>query len=263
MAILVAHGGHDGRMTRLGHRQKMVWRVGRTNGVDRDANVAIGAVLEADRARQTRSQFAMHLRLGRPRADGAPGDQVSRVLRRDGIEEFCRARQAQLIDLEQDATRQTQAFVDAEGVVEARVVDQAFPAHRGARLLEIHAHDNDQVVSKALGLLGQLLRVVHRQVVIVNRARADDDQQTVIGTMQGAMDGLAGIVGGLRRPAGNRVLAKDVGGGTSSLISLMRTSSVFGLLCGVMVRPRARWLEKWSAKGGSDSSADCSDCAAQ
>ncbi len=45
-------------------------------------DVAVGAVLEAHRARQAGGQLAMHLALGGARADGAPGDQVGDVLRR-------------------------------------------------------------------------------------------------------------------------------------------------------------------------------------
>ncbi len=169
---------------------------------DRNAHVAIGAVLEADRARQTRSQFAMHLRLGRPRADGAPGDQVSRVLRRDGVEELGGARQVQLVDFEQDTPGEAQALVDAEGVVEARIVDQTLPANGGARFLEIHPHDDNQVFGEALGLLRQLLRIIHRQIVVVDRTGADDDQQAIVSTVQHAVYGLTGGIGGLGSAVG-------------------------------------------------------------
>ena len=39
-----------------------------------------------------------------------------------------------------------QTAIDLEGVIEIGVVDQPLPAHRGARLFEIHAHDNQQVL---------------------------------------------------------------------------------------------------------------------
>jgi hypothetical protein len=131
-------------MAGLGHREEMVRRIGRTDGIDGDPHVAVGAVLETDRAGQTGSQLAMHLRLGGARADGAPGNQVGGVLRRDGVEEFGGAGQAQFVDFNSSLRARRNAFVDAEGVVEARIVDQALPADRGARLLEIDAHQDDR-----------------------------------------------------------------------------------------------------------------------
>src|SRR6266545_978811 len=39
-------------------------------------------------------------------------------------------------------SRNSQPLVDAEAAVQVRIVDQAFPPDRGARLLEIHAHQD-------------------------------------------------------------------------------------------------------------------------
>jgi hypothetical protein len=64
------------------HRQEVVRPRGGLDGVGGDLDVAVGAVLEADRRRQPRGQFAVHLAFGRAGADGAPGDQVADVLRR-------------------------------------------------------------------------------------------------------------------------------------------------------------------------------------
>ena len=69
------------------------------DGVDRDLDVAVGAVLEADRARQPGRQLAMDLALGRARADRAPGHEVGDVLRRDRVEELGAGRQAELVDV--------------------------------------------------------------------------------------------------------------------------------------------------------------------
>jgi hypothetical protein len=46
------------------------------------------------------------------------------------------------VDLDQQLAGDAQAFVDAETLVQVRVVDQAFPAHRGARFFKIHTHDD-------------------------------------------------------------------------------------------------------------------------
>src|SRR6185312_2606883 len=103
--------------------------------VDRDLDRSVGAVLESDRAREARRELAMGLRLGGARADRAPGDEVRDVLRREEVEEFGAAGNAQLVDLEEQPARLPQALVDGEAAVEARVVDEALPAHGGARLL--------------------------------------------------------------------------------------------------------------------------------
>jgi hypothetical protein len=106
--------------------RKVVAARRRLDGVGGDADVAVGAVLEADGRRQARRQFAVHLAFGGARADGAPGDQVADVLRRDHVQELAAGGQAQAVDLDQQLARDAQAFVDAEGFVQVRVVDQPF-----------------------------------------------------------------------------------------------------------------------------------------
>ncbi len=81
MAVLVAIGLHDRHLTILVHRQKMVAPGGGLNRVGGDFDIAIRAILEANRRRQARRQLAVHLALGGARTDGAPRDQVAQVLR--------------------------------------------------------------------------------------------------------------------------------------------------------------------------------------
>ena len=71
---------------------------------------------------------------------------------RDHVEELAARRQAEPVDVEQQLARDAQALVDAEALVEVRVVDQALPADRRARLLEVHAHHDLQRVGVALAL---------------------------------------------------------------------------------------------------------------
>src|SRR5690606_16438929 len=150
------------------------------NRVDRDADVAVGAVLESDRRRGARREFAEHLALGRARADRAPGDDVGQVLRRRRVEQLADRGPAEPRDVDQQRACDAQALVDAATLVEVRVVDQALPADRGARLLEVDAHHDVERVAETLALLGQPLRIVERRARIVNRARADHDQQPVV-----------------------------------------------------------------------------------
>ena len=56
--------------------------------LDRDADVAVGAVLEADGRRQAGGDLAVCLRFGRARTDGRPGNQIAEVLRRNRVERF-------------------------------------------------------------------------------------------------------------------------------------------------------------------------------
>jgi hypothetical protein len=91
-------------------------------------------------------ELAVHLRLGGARADRAPGHQVADVLRRDHVEELAARGHADPVDAHQQVARDAQSLVDAEAAVQVGIVDEALPAHRGARLLEIHAHDHFQLL---------------------------------------------------------------------------------------------------------------------
>ena len=94
--------------------------------------------------------------------------------------------------LQQKAARSLQALVDRETAVEMRVVDVALPADGRARLLEIGPHDDQEVVAQALGNGLQQAGVLERLVVVVDRARTDDDHQPVVRAVEH---------GGDRRPA--------------------------------------------------------------
>ena len=109
---------------------------------------AVGAVLEADRHRQARAELAVDLALGRAGADRSPGDGVGDVLRRDRVEELAADRQPEVQHLEQQLAGHAQAGVDVAGVVEVGIVDQALPAGRRPRLLEVDAHHDEQVVAQ-------------------------------------------------------------------------------------------------------------------
>jgi len=84
-----------------------------------------------------------------------------------------------------------QPFVDAEGVVQVRVVDQSLPAHGGARLLEIHPHHDEQAVGHPVGQRAQAPGIVHGGVDIVDGAGSDHDHQTMILAVENALHRLA------------------------------------------------------------------------
>ena len=161
------------------------------DGVGGDLDVAIGAVFEADGGRQARGQLAVHLAFGRARANRAPGDQITQVLRRDHVQKLAARRQAHPVDFDQQLARNAQAFVDAKALVQVRVVDQALPAHRGAGLLKIHAHHNFQRVGVFVTLHLERAGVLQRSHRIVDGARANDDQHAVIGARHDVLNVVA------------------------------------------------------------------------
>ena len=109
---------------------KQVRRSRRQHRVNRGLRRAVGAVLEADRHRQPRRQLAVHLALGRARADRDPRREVGDVLRDLRVEELRRRRQPDVVHVEQQLARQAQPLVDVEALVEVGIVDEPLPADR-------------------------------------------------------------------------------------------------------------------------------------
>ena len=148
--------------------------------VHRELDAAAGAVLEPDRTGQPRRHLAMHLAFGGARADCSPTDQIRDVLRGDEVEKLHAGRHARIVEVEQQAACNAQPLVDVEATVEIGVVDQPLPPDGGARLLEVHTHDDHQPVGeRAAGFL-QARCVLARRLRIVNRARSGDDEQSVV-----------------------------------------------------------------------------------
>ena len=99
MAILIALCFENGRMSAFRHGKEMMGMRRRLDGIDRDLDIAVGSVLETNRAGQTGRQFPVNLRFRRSRTNSAPADHVGYVLRADHIEVFRGSRQAQSIDV--------------------------------------------------------------------------------------------------------------------------------------------------------------------
>ncbi len=81
-----------------------------------------------------------------------------------------------------------QSLVDPEAAVEIGIVDQTLPADRRARLLEIDAHDDQEIVGVTVLGLFEFAGVFLAGFDVVDRARPHDDQQTVIGAVQNTMN---------------------------------------------------------------------------
>src|SRR5437773_1943813 len=184
VAVVVAARLHDRHLAALVHRQKMVLLACGEDRVHGDSHVPVGAILEADRRRQAGCQLAMYLAFSSARADRAPGHQVADVLRRDHVEELAAGGHSGPVDAHQQVARDAQPLVDAEAAVEVRIVDQAFPAHRGARLLEVHAHQQLELVAVTPSLLLQFPCIFQRRERIVDRARPHHYQPPVAAAVQ-------------------------------------------------------------------------------
>jgi hypothetical protein len=186
--------------------------------VDRNLQTAVGAVLESHRGRQSARHFAMGLRFGGAGADGAPRDQVAEVLGADRIECLGAGRQAKLVDVEQHLARELQAFLDGEGVVHARIVDEPLPARGGAGLLEVDPHHDEDRVAHLVGHGLQATCVVHGGGRVVDRAGSHHHQQPRVAPVEDLLDRLAAFPDRALGTLRERQAALDFLGGGEHLL---------------------------------------------
>ena len=106
-----------------------------------------------------------------------------------------------------------------------RVVDVALPADGGAGLLEVDAHQDEQVVGEGVGLRLELAGVVHGLGMVMDGAGADDDQQAIILAGEDAADGRTAVLD---------ELGGGVGGGQPFLQQGRRDQRPHGLHAGVV-----------------------------
>ena len=191
-AVLVANGAHDGHHTGLGHRQEVMGVFDGANGINGHSESAVGSVLEANGEAETASQLAVELTLRCPGADSANAEQVGQELGADGVQHLAGNGHALGGKVDEQLPADAQTLVDIEAVVDIRVVDQTLPADRGARLLEVGAHHDQQLVLVLFLLLQQQIAVFEGGLGIVDRTRADDDQQPLL--LIGAMDDGDGLI---------------------------------------------------------------------
>ena len=149
--VFVTLGTGNGSETLLRHTHEVVAGSSGANGVNGDAEVTVGAVLETDGERKTRGQLAVKLRLGGAGTDGADGDEVSEELGGDGVEHLAGNGHARGREVLEELPGDPEALVDLEGLVDIRVVDEALPADGGAGLLEVGTHDDDEVLGELGG----------------------------------------------------------------------------------------------------------------
>ena len=151
----------------------------------------------------------MNLAFRCPGADSAPADEIRDVLWRDHVQIFDSRRNPHLIQLDEKPPAGAQAFIDLKAAVEPRVIDKTFPANRRARFFEVDAHDDQKIGLKTFFFRFQISRIFECGFRVVNRTRTDNDEQTVVGAMQYAMDLVPGFVGDLSCPFGEREFVTD------------------------------------------------------
>ena len=184
MGVGVAGRGEDRGDPVVGDAREDVPGSRGMHGVDRDLDVAVGRVLDADRHGQPAHELAMDLALGGARADGSPTHGVRQVLGDDRVEELAADGQTEIRQVDEESPRRPQALVDLEAAVEARIVDQPLPADGGTGLLEVHPHDDAQRVPHLPGRPAEVRRVLHGRRRVVHRARSHHDEQPIVAVIQ-------------------------------------------------------------------------------
>jgi len=210
MAIGIAHGLDDGSLAVSIDADKIVRGAGGRHGIDGDLQTAFRSVLESDRHGDPAGHFAMGLAFRGARTDGRPTDEVGDVLRADRIQELRSAGKAQLIDPEENRSRQFHPCRDVAGAVETRIVDEPFPPHGGSRLFEVGSHDNEEAVTQGIGDGLQLAGILIGSLGVMDGARADDDQEPVaVFSMKNAANGFSRFHDECRRVISNGQLGLD------------------------------------------------------
>lgn len=220
-AVLVALCAGNGGEALLGDTHEVVLGGGSTNGVNGNAEIAIGAILEADREGQTRGQLTMKLRLGGAGTNGADGNAVGKELGGDGVEHLTGDGHAVIGQIDKELARDAESLVDLEGVVNVGIVDQTLPTDSGSGLLEVGTHDDAEVAGELLGESLETSGIFVRHERVVDGAgtnyneqavaAAQDNVGSVIAALQNSLGGIIGQgnLGGEERRRDEGILSKD------------------------------------------------------
>lgn len=88
----------------------------------------------------------MQLRLRRPRPNRAQRNQIRQELRANRIKHLARNRHALTSKIAKQLPTHPQPLIDLIRLVDIGVINQTLPADRSAWLLEVGAHDDEQVI---------------------------------------------------------------------------------------------------------------------
>ena len=130
----------------------------------------------------------MDLAFGGAGSDGSPAYEAGDILGRDHVEELGSGGDAHLGKVEQEVAGFAQAVVDAEGLIEVGVVDKALPAKGSARLLEVDAHDDAELLREFGDGGFEAGAVFACGLGVVNGAWANDYDETVVFSLENVAD---------------------------------------------------------------------------
>ena len=187
VAVRIARRRDNRSATVLVDAEETVRRTRGEQGIKRGLHAAIGAVFETDRHGEAAGHFAMGLGFRGAGANRGPTDHIGQILGDNRIEEFRGGREAEGGDFQQNPAGQTEPCRQVAGIVHPRIVDQAFPSDRGARLLEIDAHENADRILQFGPERRQTPRVIEGALGIMDRARTDDGEQARVATLQNGL----------------------------------------------------------------------------
>ena len=120
--------------------------------------------------------------------------------------------EAELVHVEEELAAHAEPFVNVVRSVQVRVVHEALPPHRGARLLEVDAHDNEELALVEHLEATQPQRVLTARVNVVDRAWPDDDDEAVVRTAEDPVHTRARLVNVVCHVARQRQLVDEQGG---------------------------------------------------
>ena len=113
--------------------------------------------------------------------------------------------------LEQQPARHVEPGVDVARAVEMGIVDHPLPPGGRARLLEVDAHRQAQLVAQLGRQRGEAVRVVDGGLDVVDAARPDDHEQAVVRAAEDVDDLRPAAQDGLLLLARKRQVVQDLG----------------------------------------------------
>ncbi len=112
-------------------------------------------------------------------ADAGPGDSVDKKGGADRVQQLGSDGQAHLGYLEQQFARDQYPFFDLVLSVDIGVINEAFPAKSGPRLLKVDPHDDEDFGADLPAELPEPLRILKRGLHVMNGAWAQNDEQSL------------------------------------------------------------------------------------